>query len=187
MAGLKKGDTRVVVDRFGVDRFEEAQLVDHTCCVRHQFTDPGAALPVLSESEAGCHYRELGLIGGHSGNALVTPDRSRQLGAVARSQLGLVVEHVELRRGARLEQVDHPFGFRRVVEALEHAQGIGIGAGCCLQCVRQQLRQGRHPDAGARQREELSAVDRESAFQAGVVGRLFSVLHFRSGSAFRPC
>ncbi len=42
--GLDVGDRRIVVDRFGVDRFDHGQIVDDTCSVRKQLADPNALL-----------------------------------------------------------------------------------------------------------------------------------------------
>ena len=48
--GLKERDRRVVVDRLGVHRLDEAEIVGDRRRVRQQLADPGAALAVLRET-----------------------------------------------------------------------------------------------------------------------------------------
>ena len=57
-AGLEEGDGRVVVDRLGVHRLDEAQIVGHAGGVRQQFADPGAALAVPGEAKLARGDRE---------------------------------------------------------------------------------------------------------------------------------
>ena len=104
--GLDEGDRRIVVDRVGVHRPDDAQLVDDLRRVRQQLADPGAGLAVTREVELRAGHRERLLEGGHAGEALALADRLRQLLAVHRAQPRLVVEQLELRRAAALEQVD---------------------------------------------------------------------------------
>ena len=69
-AGLEKRDGRVVVDRFGVHRSDETQLVHHLCCPGQQLAYPRAALAVLPEFEKGTGHRQRRLKTRHAGEPL---------------------------------------------------------------------------------------------------------------------
>jgi hypothetical protein len=56
---------------------------------------------------------------GHSGQPLTHSHRRRQLLAVHLSQLGFVVEQLELRRTPALKEVDHPLGARHEMRGLQ--------------------------------------------------------------------
>src|SRR3954466_12653250 len=45
-AGLKKCDGGIVIDGFGVERFDEAELIRHFCGPRHQIAHPGTTVAV---------------------------------------------------------------------------------------------------------------------------------------------
>ena len=108
-AGLEERDGRVVIDRLGVHRLDEAEFVDDARGVRQQLADPGPALAVLGEAEPARRDREARLPRRHAGEPLAHRGSSRAARSPARSwQQRLVVEQVHLRRRARLEQVDHP-------------------------------------------------------------------------------
>ena len=49
MPGADIGDRRIVVDRFGVDGFDQRDVVDHLRRVGQQFADPRPVLAVLLE------------------------------------------------------------------------------------------------------------------------------------------
>ena len=57
-AGLEEGDGRVVVDRLGVHRLDEAEVVGDLRGVRQQLADPRARLAVLGELEERRRDRE---------------------------------------------------------------------------------------------------------------------------------
>ena len=97
----------------------EAQLVDDLRGVRQQLADPRAALAVLRELELRAGQRKRPLERGHAGQALAHPHRLGQLLAVHRAEQRLVVEQLELRRAAALEQVDDPLGPRHEVRRRE--------------------------------------------------------------------
>lgn len=86
----------VVIDRLGVHRLDEAQLVGDRADVRQQFADGRAALAVARHREVRSGKRELLLVRRHAGQALPHPDGRRQVLAVHRPQQRLVIEQVEL-------------------------------------------------------------------------------------------
>ena len=57
-AGLNERDGRIVIDRFGVHRLDEADSSAIFGRVRQQFADPGAGLAVLRELEHRRHHRK---------------------------------------------------------------------------------------------------------------------------------
>ena len=113
--GLEERDGRVVVDRLGVHRADEAQLVGGLGRVRQQLADPRAGLAVLLELEEGVDDREALLRGGHAGEPLAFANRVGQLGAAQTVERGLIVEQVHLRGTTRLEQPDDALGLGREV------------------------------------------------------------------------
>src|ERR671910_803307 len=95
-----------MVDRLGVERPYDGELVHHLRGPGKELAHPRPALPGLGElEEAGC-YREALLAGGHGGQALVAADGSRQLLAEHVAELRLVVPRIDLRRGAGREEPD---------------------------------------------------------------------------------
>ena len=50
-AGLDERDRRVVIDRLGVHRLDDGDVVDDLRGVREKLADPGAGLAVLGERE----------------------------------------------------------------------------------------------------------------------------------------
>ena len=129
-SGLEERDRRIVVDRLGEHRADDAQVVDDLGGVRQQVGDPGAAAAVLREPELRPGERQRRLVARHAGEPLALAHRIGQLLAVARLEQRLVIERLELRRPAGHEQVDDALGLGRHVElAAEHA---AIGRACRL-------------------------------------------------------
>ena len=110
---LDEGDRRVMIDRLGVDRLDDGNVVRDARDVRQQFTDPRAGLAVLRELEHRLHDRERALPRGHARDALAVSHGCGQLRLVQLLQRRLVVEQVHLRRSARHEEVDDALGFWR--------------------------------------------------------------------------
>jgi hypothetical protein len=77
---LKKGDLRIVVDRLGEHRFDDAKLVRDAGGVRQEFGKRRAALAalaalaVLLELELRAGERDRRLLLGHAREALATAD-----------------------------------------------------------------------------------------------------------------
>ena len=107
-AGLEERDRRVVVDRLGVHRADEAELVDDLGRLRQELADPGADCPCRRELEDRAGQRQGRLVRRHARQPLPHPDRVGQVLAVHPVQQRLVIEQVELRRPAAHEQVDDP-------------------------------------------------------------------------------
>ena len=100
-----------MVDRLGVQRLDEAEVVGDRGGVRQQFADPRAALAVLLELELARRDRERLLRRGHAGEPLPLADRIGQLLREEILQLRLVIEQIDLRRAAGLEEIDDALGF----------------------------------------------------------------------------
>jgi hypothetical protein len=95
-SGLDEGDRRIVVDRLGVQRVDEAQLVHDLRGVRHQLADRRAALAVPVEfEERGSEWLAF-LLRGHRRQPLPHADGVGDFVAVPFFQLGLVVEQLHL-------------------------------------------------------------------------------------------
>ena len=107
-AGVDIGDRRIVVDRLGIDAADERHLVGERGDVRQNLAVICAALPVLLELKHRRDARERLLPGGHAGDSLALADGFRQLDAVNLADARLVVVHVDVRRAAGEEQVNHP-------------------------------------------------------------------------------
>ena len=123
--GLEKGDGGVVIDRLGVERFHDAEVIDHLGGVRQDAADPGAAFAVLLELERRTRQRQAGLISRHAGQALALANRIGQLLAVLLIEQRLVVKGIEMRGAAGLKQVDDTFHLGRQMRLGEHAAGGG--------------------------------------------------------------
>ena len=127
MSGLHERHARIVVDRLGVHRAHDGDVVGNGSDVRKQFGDLRAALPMTLELEAGSHAVE-GL--SHElGDALSLGETLRHGLAVHLDQPGFVVEQIELRGRAGLEQVDHPRRPGPARQGLHHPAGIGDNVG----------------------------------------------------------
>ena len=85
-AGLDERDRRIVIDRLGVGRLDDGDVVDDLGVMRQQLAEPGAGLAVLREVEERLGDRQRRLARGHAGDALALPDRIRKLGALHASQ-----------------------------------------------------------------------------------------------------
>src|SRR5438309_970921 len=95
-AGLDISRRRVVVDRLGVERSDDGNVVDDGRGLRQQLADPGAAFPVLRKLEQGRRAWKRFLPGRHSGDPLPHADFGGKLGAVQFLQLRFVIEQVDV-------------------------------------------------------------------------------------------
>ena len=105
---------------------------------------------MLRELELRRDDRKALLAGRHAGEPLPLPDRVGQFLAVQFAQPRLVIEQFQLRRPARLEQIDDALGLGRKVRLVLGREAI----------ARQQARQ--RGGAGRGSRQELSAIRHES-------------------------
>ena len=113
MPGLEQRDRRVVVDRVGVQRTNDTQIVGDGAEVGQQFAQPQSALTVLAKFIATWLQGETGLTSNHAGDALAFAYRIRQILIEAFIEFRFGIEEIEVRRTTGLERADHPFGFRR--------------------------------------------------------------------------
>ena len=118
-AGLHDGYAGIVVDRLGVKRADEGDVICDLGDVREQFGDFRAGLAVPRELKLGPHAGEL--LPGELRDALPLGVAFRHRFAVQVDQLRLVVVEIQLRRRAGLEQINHPLGFRGEVRRVDDA------------------------------------------------------------------
>ena len=86
-----------------IDRID-ADLVGDLCGMREQFAEPHARFAVLCELENRRRGRESRLIRRHAGEPLALRTESGRFSPAQLLQDGLVIEQVQLRRRAVLEQ-----------------------------------------------------------------------------------
>jgi hypothetical protein len=165
VAGLEKRDRRVVVDRLGVERFDEAQLVHHLRGPRHQLADGRLAFSVLRELEDRPGERQRRLVARHAGQPLPHANARRQILAVALVEQRLVVKQIMLRGPAGHEEVDDALGARREVGLVEDAfkrvrsDRCG-GRRCCERIAMEKAHQRDAAETEAEAAEKVAAVHR---------------------------
>ena len=113
-AGLEEGDARLVVDRRGVHRADEAHVLRDAAGVGQEFRQPEAVLVVLEAVEAELRRRdgEARLPARHRREALAVPDRVGQVLVEVLGEARLVVVEVELARRALHVHVDDALRLR---------------------------------------------------------------------------
>jgi len=94
--------------------------------VRQELAHPGSTRAVAGEGIRRGDERDRALVARHAREPLAAADAVGKLLPVLLLEQRLVVEEVELRRAARLEEVDHPLRPGRQVEAVEHAAVCAI-------------------------------------------------------------
>ncbi len=105
---LQQGHRRIVVDRFGEERTDQADSIGDPRRVRQQLAQPDARVAMLCEAKDRRRHRKPRLAGGHPRQALAAADRGRQIFVESRFEMGFVIEQIELRRSAGLREPDHP-------------------------------------------------------------------------------
>ena len=113
-----------MINRLGIHRFDEANIVGHLGGVGQRGTEGGSAFAVVIEGEGGPGERQTRLIGGHAGEALALPDRVGEFLAVFGVESWFVVEQVHLRRSAGLVEENDALRFWCEVGAGEQGGGI---------------------------------------------------------------
>src|SRR4051794_29879279 len=98
-----------MVDGVGLERADDTDFIGNSACLREQLTELDAALAKTLETENRGSSGKLGLIGRHPGKTLSLTDRIREVRPSQPVQVWLVVEEIELRGGAMLEEVDYAF------------------------------------------------------------------------------
>ena len=146
------GDRGRVVHLGRVHRLHEAQVVDHLGRARQEARDRRAALPVLREVGQVAEQRLLALPVEHRAEADASDEAVGDLLAVLRAQARLVVEEVDVRRPAVLEQVHHPLRLGRAVHAAAGPlQDPHLGT---LEVPREERAQGQGAHTAGRTRQE---------------------------------
>ena len=126
MSRLEKGHAGIMVDRLGVHRFDEAQIVGHRGSMRQEVADPGPPLTVLPKFPVRTRDGKRVLPRRHSGESLCLPDESlvtpglrlivvglEQFLTVMPVHQGFVVEQIQLRGRTVHEQKYHTLGTGR--------------------------------------------------------------------------
>ena len=126
VAGAEERNAGVVVDRFRVHRADDTELIGQAAGMAHDVAVFDAALPVPLEINERARQRERGLVPAHAGQTLSLADRVGQWLQVLLAEERLRVERLELRRTARLEQVDDALGLGREVRALRQRRSVGL-------------------------------------------------------------
>ena len=118
-----------MVDLFGLQRADDAEVVGDRADVREDVGDLRARLAPLLEFEgaaAGLEHRVLEL-----GDLLALRERLRERLAVQALQHRLVIEELEVGRAAGHAEEDHPLGLHRQVRLPEGAfrelGGVQVG------------------------------------------------------------
>lgn len=96
VAGGELEDGGLVIDRIGVERLDQTDVVHEFGSVRQEIGDPRAGFSVLAEFGKARRDRETGLAGGHAGERLATAHRLGQVAVEETGQGGLVVPRLEL-------------------------------------------------------------------------------------------
>ncbi len=165
VAGLHGGDGRLVVDRLGVHRANEAHLIDHLGRVRQQFAHPHATLAMSGKLELGRSNRKACLAAGHGREALPHAHRIGQVLVEPLGHLGLVIVQVHLRRAADHVQVDDVLGLAREMRSGLRLKLLGPGAFLGQQAGQRTPADGVHGLA-----EEVPAGQQLQRFTNGVHG-----------------
>ena len=116
--------------------------------VRQEIAEPGPGLSMLFELERRADHGKRRLIARHAREPLSAADGIGKLLAVPLLEVRLVIEQVQLRRSARHEQVNDPFGLGRMVRLAENA-AIGFGRRFLTKQIGQ--RDAAESDAGLRE------------------------------------
>src|SRR5690606_6018716 len=114
-ARLHERQGRIVIDGFGVQRLNKAELISDAGDVRKEFADPRTRSAVSLKIEERSYEGKALLIGSHSGKSLAFANRIRQLRAMQLLQQRLVIEALQLRRRSVLTEINNTLCLRREV------------------------------------------------------------------------
>ncbi len=95
---LEESHGRVVIDRLGVHRPNEAKLVSHARGERQKLRNGRTALAVPRKGEPARRHRKAVLTRGHARQPLAHPDRIRKVHPLESLERRLVIEQIHLRR-----------------------------------------------------------------------------------------
>ena len=148
-AGLDERDGRVVIDRLGVHRADDADVIDHAAGMRQQFARARRPTGLADESELRGDDRKAVLPGGHAGQPLPLRIESGSSLPCKARRARLVIEKLQMRRPAGLEEIDNAPGL-----GSEMRQASGR---LRLRFAREQRRQGRAAESGSGAAEKMAA------------------------------
>src|SRR5688572_1273798 len=100
-----------MVEQLGLARVNERDVIDDSCRVRKQITDPGAALAVTFEFTSSAEQLRA-VAAAHEGKTFSLNERLWNWLAVQFNELRLVIKQLQLARSARHEQIDDVFRAR---------------------------------------------------------------------------
>ena len=193
VAGLKKRDGRVVVDRLGVHRIDDADVVGDLAVVRQQVADPLPGFSVLFKGHERLGRGKALLTRGHAREPLALSNRIGQVLTVELFERRFVIKRVDLAGSTGLTQVDDPLGLRlemrgpgvarpvaRAVFLSERRLGPGDRVGA--QQVGQRRGADTHPAGGS---QEMAACLLQQGFVQRVhgltSGHKFGQVHQHAG------
>ena len=155
-----------MVERFGIKTLNEGDLVHDGREMRQQLRQPDTRLAVLLEFVVCAeHSRVLADLR----QADVLQNFFRHLLTVAFDELRLVIEQVEVRRPARLEEINNVFGLGFEMRA-EGCGSSGAFVGRGEKLFVQQRSQGQRAHAGAALLEEFTAGEAREVFRENFWG-----------------
>ena len=99
-----------MINRFGVHGLDQTDLVGNATGVRQQVADRDATLSARLNRLNGCVNQKLFLARRHSRHTLCSAHTVRQWRAVKLLKNGLMIKQIDVRRSARLKQINHTFG-----------------------------------------------------------------------------
>ena len=114
-AGVDEQLGRRVIEQVGVDRFDDRDLIDDACQMRHDFGKLRPALAMTGKLEPWPEHRRIGL---NERVTLAFDDRRWNRFAFQLRKLRFVIEHFQLARCAGHEQIDHPLCLGRKMRRL---------------------------------------------------------------------
>ena len=169
VARVREHVRRLVVDRLGVHRPDDRDVIHHLGGVRQDLGHPGARLAMLLEGVGRRRHGEALLAGGHAGDALTVADRRGEVLVEAVRELRLVVEGLELRGRADHREVDAALGFGGEVDSRRQTRGGCARGESAADAAGEQRAEGDAAQAHRVLAEELPAVDAEVVFE-GIEG-----------------
>jgi hypothetical protein len=150
-AGVEEDLRRAVVELIGVHRLDDAEIIDDGREVRQHLGQlrPALAMPAKAKTRA-----QDGSVVADEGVTLIADDRGRYGPAFQLGEARLVIEQLELARGAGHEQMDDRPGLGH---EMRPPRGERVDGGLGLPVARQQGREGELADAIAAGLEETAA------------------------------
>src|SRR5690606_25782700 len=105
--GLEKGNCRVVVDRIGMQRPDDAKVVYNVCHMWEYRTDPSTTLSILGKVIVGSHQWKTRLSRCHAREPLPAAYRFEKILSHHLSEFRFRIKRLQLRHATTLEQINH--------------------------------------------------------------------------------